>query len=127
VYRYWPKVHSPKEVMFLNELEEILDVIEPAEFQKVRACFLSYIDADPDPGSGAFLTPGSGMSKKIRDPDPGFGSGMNNPDHISESLETIFWAKILKFFNSDPGSGIWDGKNSDLGSGRDIPDLQTPR
>ena len=35
--RYWPKVHSPKEVMFLNELEEILDVIEPAEFQKV--CF----------------------------------------------------------------------------------------
>ncbi len=21
----------------------------------------------------------------------GFGSGMNNPDHISESLETIFW------------------------------------
>ena len=34
--RYWPKVHSPKEVMFLNELEEILDVIEPAEFQKVR-------------------------------------------------------------------------------------------
>ena len=34
-FRYWPKVHSPKEVMFLNELEEILDVIEPAEFQKV--------------------------------------------------------------------------------------------
>ncbi|CAB4060407.1 PPP2R5 [Lepeophtheirus salmonis] len=33
--RYWPKVHSPKEVMFLNELEEILDVIEPLEFQKV--------------------------------------------------------------------------------------------
>merc|ERR1719204_813979 len=33
--RYWPKVHSPKEVMFLNELEEILDVIEPVEFQKV--------------------------------------------------------------------------------------------
>ena len=34
--RYWPKVHSPKEVMFLNELEEILDVIEPTEFTKVR-------------------------------------------------------------------------------------------
>uniref|UniRef100_A0A1I8HDE8 Serine/threonine protein phosphatase 2A regulatory subunit n=3 Tax=Macrostomum lignano TaxID=282301 RepID=A0A1I8HDE8_9PLAT len=33
--KFWPKVHSPKEVMFLNELEEILDVIEPAEFQKV--------------------------------------------------------------------------------------------
>ncbi|XP_044263480.1 serine/threonine-protein phosphatase 2A 56 kDa regulatory subunit gamma isoform isoform X5 [Tribolium madens] len=33
--KYWPKTHSPKEVMFLNELEEILDVIEPGEFQKV--------------------------------------------------------------------------------------------
>ncbi|XP_067942265.1 serine/threonine-protein phosphatase 2A 56 kDa regulatory subunit gamma isoform-like [Watersipora subatra] len=33
--KYWPKVHSPKEVMFLNELEEILDVIEPSEFTKV--------------------------------------------------------------------------------------------
>ncbi|GAA5958122.1 hypothetical protein JCM3765_002822 [Sporobolomyces pararoseus] len=33
--RYWPKVNSPKEVMFLNEVEEILDVIEPAEFQKI--------------------------------------------------------------------------------------------
>ncbi|KAF2365003.1 Protein phosphatase 2A regulatory B subunit B56 [Trinorchestia longiramus] len=33
--KFWPKVHSPKEVMFLNELEEILDVIEPNEFAKV--------------------------------------------------------------------------------------------
>lgn len=33
--RYWPKVHSPKEVMFLNEVEEILDIIEPNEFQKI--------------------------------------------------------------------------------------------
>lgn len=33
--KYWPKVHSTKEVMFLNELEEILDVIEPSEFQRV--------------------------------------------------------------------------------------------
>jgi hypothetical protein len=48
------------------------------------------------------------------------GSGMNNPGHISESLETIFWVKILKFFDADPGwkkfgSGIWDRKNSDPG------------
>lgn len=34
--RYWPKVNSPKEVMFLNEVEEILDVIEPAEFVKIE-------------------------------------------------------------------------------------------
>ncbi|CAF0725466.1 unnamed protein product [Rotaria sordida] len=33
--KYWPKTHSPKEVMFLNELEEVLDVMEPVEFQKV--------------------------------------------------------------------------------------------
>lgn len=33
--KFWPKTHSPKEVMFLNELEEILDVIEPSEFSKV--------------------------------------------------------------------------------------------
>ncbi|VDD93902.1 unnamed protein product [Enterobius vermicularis] len=33
--RFWPKVHSPKEVMFLNELEEVLDVIEPTEFSKI--------------------------------------------------------------------------------------------
>jgi hypothetical protein len=32
------------------------------------------------------------------------GSGMNNPDHIFYSLETIFWVKILKFFDEDPGS-----------------------
>jgi hypothetical protein len=46
---------------------------------------------------------------------PGSGSGMNNPDHISESLKTIFWAKILKFFDVDPGFGIRD--NQDPGSG----------
>jgi hypothetical protein len=56
---------------------------------------------------------------KNQDPDPGSGSGMNNPDHITESLETIFWVKILKFFDADPGSGmekvrIWDGKNKNL-------------
>ena len=33
--KFWPRTDSPKEVMFLNEMEEILDVIEPAEFQKI--------------------------------------------------------------------------------------------
>jgi hypothetical protein len=36
----------------------------------------------------------------------GSGSGMNNPEHISESLETIFRVKILKLFDTDPGSGM---------------------
>jgi hypothetical protein len=26
---------------------------------------------------------------------------MNNPDLISKRLETIFWVKILKFFDAD--------------------------
>jgi hypothetical protein len=40
----------------------------------------------------------------------GSGSGMNNPYHISESLDRVFWVKILKFFDADPG---W--KNLDPG------------
>ncbi|KAI0720978.1 protein phosphatase PP2A0 B subunit gamma isoform [Cerioporus squamosus] len=34
--KFWPKVNSPKEVMFLSEMEEVLDVIDPAEFTKVQ-------------------------------------------------------------------------------------------
>jgi hypothetical protein len=51
------------------------------------------------------LDPGSAMGKN-QDPDP--GSGMNIPDHISESLELIFWIKILKFFDAyvDSESGM---------------------
>ncbi len=30
---------------------------------------------------------------------------MDITDHISESLETIFWVKILKFFDADPDPG----------------------
>jgi hypothetical protein len=45
--------------------------------------------ADPDPGSGAFLTPGV----KNQDLYPGSGSGINILDGICESLETIFWLK----------------------------------
>ncbi len=68
------------------------------------------------------LDPGSGMGKKSRS-----GSGTNIPDHISEILETIFWVKILKFFDAaanpdrgsgdlfDLGSGIQVDKNSDPG------------
>jgi hypothetical protein len=46
----------------------------------------------------------------------GSGSGMNNPDHISESLETIFWVKILQFFDADPG---WDKFGSGMEKVRD--------
>jgi hypothetical protein len=30
---------------------------------------------------------------------------MNIPDHISESLETLIWVKIIEFFNTDPDPG----------------------
>jgi hypothetical protein len=53
-----------------------------------------------DPGCSAFLTPGSGMGKKSRS-----GFGIKIPDHISDSLETIFWVKILNFFYADPDPG----------------------
>ncbi|CAO3689982.1 unnamed protein product [Rhizopus stolonifer] len=33
--RYWPKVNSPKEVMFLNELEEIVEVADSNEFRNI--------------------------------------------------------------------------------------------
>jgi hypothetical protein len=39
------------------------------------------------------------------------GSGMNNPNHISENLENFFW---LKYLNSL--MRIRDGSNSDPGS-----------
>jgi hypothetical protein len=76
------------------------------------------------PGSDVLLTPGSGIRDgewvQNQDPDPG-------PDHISESLETIFWIKILKFFDEDSGSRmdkirIRDGKK--IGSGINILDPQ---
>jgi hypothetical protein len=71
---------------------------------------LSPIGSVADPGSSDFLTPGSGMGKKS-------GSGMNNPDHISKSLKTFFWVKILKFFDADPGCNKFR-------SGINIPDPQ---
>jgi hypothetical protein len=43
--------------------------------------------------------PGSGMGKKL-----GSGSGMNNRgSYFRELKKTIFWVKILKFFDADPG------------------------
>jgi hypothetical protein len=42
------------------------------------------------------------MGKKSRS-----GSGMNILDHLSQSLETIFSVKILKFFEGDEDPGIF--------------------
>jgi hypothetical protein len=61
--------------------------------------------------------------------DPGWvkksRSGINNQDHISESLETIFVGyKILKFFDADPGSRIEKKFGSGIRDGRHNPDPQ---
>jgi hypothetical protein len=77
--------------------------------------------ADPS-GSGAFLTPGSGIRDPgwVKNQDPGSRSGMNILGiHISESLETILWVKILKFFDAFVDREIFltldQGRNRDSG------------
>jgi hypothetical protein len=55
-------------------------------------------------------------------------SRINISDPFSTSLETVFYGlKIHKFIDADPGSGIFSTldpgwKNSDPGSGMNIPD-----
>ncbi len=56
------------------------------QFKESHKCVV-----DSDPGSGAFLTPGSGIRNRFI-PDPG------SQTHIFKSLVTIFWVK--KFYNS---------------------------
>jgi hypothetical protein len=62
-----------------------------------------YCTSVADSGSGAFLTTGSWMGKKIgsririRDEQPG--------SYFPE-LRNNFWVKILKFFGTDPGTGV---------------------
>jgi hypothetical protein len=90
--------------------------------------FESISVADPDPGSGAFLTPGSGMGKKS-------GSGIQiryeQPGSYFRELRNSFLVKYLNYFMwvRDPGwkkfgSGIRNGKSSDPGSVINIPDPQ---
>jgi hypothetical protein len=82
--------------------------------------------ADPDPGSGAFLTPGSGMGRKSAS-----GSGIRDEQPVSYFLELrnhffgFFGVKYLIWCGSgmetirirDPG---W----KKVGSGINIPDPQ---
>jgi hypothetical protein len=60
-----------------------------------------------DPGSGAFLTPGSGIRDpgwvESQHPDP--GSGIKFLE-LRNHFFVIFGVKILKFFDADPGSGM---------------------
>jgi len=51
---------------------------------------------------------------------------MNIPDHITESLETVFGLKIHKFFDADADPGSGNFLTMDPGSGMEIriPDPQ---
>jgi hypothetical protein len=63
---------------------------------KVKVAKLHFSVADPDPGSGSFLTPGSWI--RIRNEQPG--------SYFLELRNHFFGVKILKFFDADPGSGM---------------------
>ncbi len=86
------------------------------------ACRLGYSEfnnltssvADPDPGSGAFFTPRSGMGRKSAS-----GSGIRDEQPGSYFLQIrnhfcgFFGVKILKILWC--GSGVRDGESSDPG------------
>ncbi len=91
----------------MSERSQISDAVQ-LKNMRIRACntkkTFSAVLRIRDPVPFWPQDPGSGMGKKL-----GSGSGMNSPDHIPESLETIFWVKILSLMR------IWDGKNSASG------------
>jgi hypothetical protein len=98
--------------------------------------------ADPDPGSGAFLTPRSGIRDglkvriRIRDEQPGtYFLELRNHFFGLKYLISLMrirdpgWKKFVDPKWKKVGSGmeksrIRDGENSDPGSGINIPDLQ---
>ncbi len=71
------------------------------QFQNKRQCCGS--------GSGAFLTPGSGI--RIRDPDPGRTTWII----FFRAQKPFFGVTILKFFDADPG---WKKIGSGMGKNR---------
>ncbi len=85
--------------------------------------------ADPDPGLGAFLTPGSGIrdpgwekvSIRIRDEQPG-----SYFLELRNHFFAFFVVKILKFFDEDPGSGIQDPGWRQFGSGMEKSRIRDP-
>jgi hypothetical protein len=65
-----------------------------------------------DPGSGAFLTPGSWMGKKIK-----IRIRDENPESYFRRHRNNFLLKIVKFFDADPEiflPWIRDGKKSGI-------------
>ncbi len=75
-----PTLHTDSEsdALVIANSESELEREEPVPHLQVQLVFRILTSSVADPGSGAFLTPRSGMGKKS-----GSGSGMNNPDHKS--------------------------------------------
>ncbi len=86
---------------------------------RMRPCVATAIRSvsDPDPGSSAFLTPGSGI--RIRDPDPGWTTRIIFPswEFGFKYLNSLMWIRDGKTTFRDPG---W----KKVGSGINIPDPQ---
>ncbi len=119
-----PMLPSPwqivtKWIIFLKVLNQIgtfcISADGTYQYGTRYSMILSSIE-DPDPGSGAFLMlfwpRNPGWEKN---PDP--GSGMNIPDQISESFETIFKVKNTRILWCGSGSRIRDLVTLDPGSG----------
>ncbi len=86
-----------------------------------------------DPGSGAFLTPGSGFRDpgwvKSQNPDPDEQPGsyfrdLRNPFFGLQYLNSLMRIRDPGSWMEKFGSGIRDGKTSDPWSGISIPDPQ---
>ncbi len=94
--------------------------IPEEELHHDRFLFLILNSSVPDPGSGAFFSPGS----RIRDEQPG--------SYFLQLRNHFFGVKIykiLKFFDADPGSGMETVRIRDpgwkkVGYGINIPDPQ---
>ncbi len=79
-----PNFHSYPKLRGMSSLKKFLrQSLRTGKFSVLRIRI-----RDPVP----FLSLDPGWVKS-QDPDLGFGSGMNIPDHISESLETIYLGK----------------------------------
>jgi hypothetical protein len=72
------------------DCQAIVKKVQDLEMFTEKQCCGS---VNPNYGSGSNLNISTAFKKNL-DPDTGSGSGMNNPDDISESLGTVFGLKF---------------------------------
>ncbi|KAI9781228.1 MAG: Serine/threonine-protein phosphatase 2A 56 kDa regulatory subunit delta isoform [Peltula sp. TS41687] len=90
--RYWPKINSTKEVMFLNEVEDIFEVMDPAEFAKVQVPLFNQ------------------LAKSVASPH--FQASETRPDHtplhnsdalVSDNVEVILPIMFAPLYENSKG------------------------